>query len=72
MGMDCAGNLYVTAHTGVMVIAPDGSTIGTITLADKPANCAFGGADLRTLYVTAQTSVYSLAMLTPGLALPLR
>ena len=67
MSMDCAGNLYVTAHTGVMVVAPDGSTIGTITLADKPANCVFGGDDRKTLYITAGTTLYAITLAVPGL-----
>ena len=27
-------------------------------MAETPANCAFGDADLQTLYITARTSLY--------------
>jgi gluconolactonase len=34
------------------------------------ANVAFGGQDLRTLFLTASTSVYTLRVQTPGMAHP--
>ena len=37
-----------------------------IEFPEGPANCAFGGPDLRTLYVTARTSLYSLPVAVPG------
>ena len=72
MALDIEGRLYVTAQQGVQVLDASGKLLGTLPFPEQPANCAFGGADMRTLYVTAQTSVYSLAMRTPGLRLPLR
>ena len=33
---------------------------------EVPANLAFGGPDLRTLLLTARTSVYALRVRTPG------
>jgi len=35
-----------------------------------PANLCFGGPDLRTLVMTARTSVYTLRTRTPGVAHP--
>jgi gluconolactonase len=67
MGMDCAGNLYVTANGGVTVVAPDGGTIGSITVAEKPANVTFGGADRQTLYITAGPTLYMIGLMVPGL-----
>jgi len=29
-------------------------------MAETPANCAFGDADLQTLYITARTSLYRM------------
>ena len=34
------------------------------------ANVAFGGPDLRTLFLTASTSVYTLRVKTPGMPHP--
>ena len=32
----------------------------------QPANCAFGDADHRTLYITARTAVYRVRLANPG------
>jgi sugar lactone lactonase YvrE len=34
---------------------------------DEVTNCAFGGADLRTPYITAGGTLYSIRTRTPGL-----
>jgi gluconolactonase len=53
------GNLYIAAK-GIAVYSAAGRLLRTIDFPETPANCAFGGSDLRTLYVTARTSVYSV------------
>jgi gluconolactonase len=50
----------VTAPGGLWVYAPSGKLIGTVSIPEHPANLHWGGADWRTLYVTASTSVYAL------------
>jgi gluconolactonase len=54
MGVDCAGNLYVTLHSDgvVAVLSPSGDRIGTITVASSVTNVAFGGPDRKTLFIT--------------------
>ncbi len=54
---DEKGNLYVAARE-VMVYSPEGKLLTNIPVAEPPANCAFGDADLQSLYITARTSVY--------------
>ena len=66
MKVDVQGNLYVTGATGVWVFEPDGSCLGTIVPPERPANCAWGGEDRRTLYITAQTSLYRVRMRVSG------
>lgn len=66
MGIDCAGNLYITQQGSVRVFAPDGSQIGTIP-APQAANVAFGGPDRRTLFITAGTNLLSVQLAIPGL-----
>ena len=66
MGVDDAGNLYITTSAGVDVLRPDGTKWGLIEVAEQPANCAFGGADRKTLYITARTSLYSVVLNVPG------
>lgn len=72
MKLDTQGNLYVTANTaeGVWVFAPDGTLLGFIGVPEPPANAAWGGPDDRTLFITANTSVYRLQMKVSGQPLP--
>ncbi|MGK4005384.1 SMP-30/gluconolactonase/LRE family protein [Sorangium sp. So ce1036] len=66
MAVDCAGNLYVGWSRGVEVLAPSGARLGTIEGVNKASNVAFGGADRKTLYITAGNSLYSIEMNIPG------
>jgi gluconolactonase len=49
------------------VFAPDGSKIGVIKTPEVPANLCFGGPDMKTIFFTAHTSVYTLRAKVPGL-----
>lgn len=60
MKLDRWGNLYVTGPGGIWVWSPQGEHLGTILMPEQPANLAWGGANLDTLYITAATSVYKL------------
>ena len=51
------GNLYIACR-GIAIYTPDAKLVKMIEFPETPANCAFGGSDLQTLYVTARTSVY--------------
>jgi gluconolactonase len=55
------GNLYVAAK-GIAVYSPAGKLLMTIPVAETPSNCAFGDADLQTLYITARTSLYRVRL----------
>jgi gluconolactonase len=70
MKVDAAGRVFCTGTGGVWVFAPDGSRIGIIETPEVCANVAFGGPDLRTLLLTASTSVYTLRVKTPGVPHP--
>jgi gluconolactonase len=63
LAIDTRGNLYLTRPVmkSVFVIDPEGKPLGQIRLPEEPSNCTFGGKDLKTLFVTAQSSVYSVA-----------
>jgi gluconolactonase len=55
MGLDCAGNVYLSSHGAgeVLVISPAGMQIGSVSIgASGVTNVAFGGADRTTLYIT--------------------
>ncbi|HJK92016.1 MAG TPA: SMP-30/gluconolactonase/LRE family protein, partial [Polyangiaceae bacterium LLY-WYZ-15_(1-7)] len=68
MAVDVRGNVYLTTREGVEVYAPDGTQWGTIEVPEVPANCAFGGAERQTLYITARTGLYAVD--TPLAGLP--
>ena len=61
-GMRCdeKGNLWSSAGDGVQVFSPDGKLLGKIPVPETPANLCFGGADGKTLFITARTSLYSI------------
>jgi gluconolactonase len=66
MKVDVEGRIYCTGPGGTWVFAPDGTRLGIIRTPEVPANLAFGGPDLRTLFFTARTSVYTLRVKVPG------
>ncbi|HZR71262.1 isochorismatase family protein [Bradyrhizobium sp.] len=61
-GMKCDqhGNVWVTAPGGVWVYSPNGELLGKVRVPELVANLAWGGADFRTLYLTATHSVYAI------------
>jgi gluconolactonase len=66
MKVDVDGRIYCTGPGGTWVFAPDGRRLGIIRTPEIPANLAFGGPDLRTLFLTARTSIYALRVRAPG------
>jgi gluconolactonase len=82
MSIDTQGNLYAAAgmnqlrgtaetlatKTGVYVISPEGKLLRFLPIPeDYITNNAFGGSDMRTLYVTAGKTLYKLRTEIPGL-----
>jgi len=63
-GMKCdeLGNIWVTGPGGVWVLDPAGERIDFIAVPEKVGNLTFGGPDWRTLFITATTSLYSIAV----------
>ncbi|MEI8380763.1 MAG: SMP-30/gluconolactonase/LRE family protein [Planctomycetota bacterium] len=82
MKLDAAGRLYVAgglnkpnppfetadpATAGIYVFAPSGELLEFVPIPrDETTNCAFGGDDLKTLFVTAGGTLWSLQATTPG------
>ena len=67
MKVDVEGRVYCTGPGGTWVFAPNGDKLGIIKTPEVPANLCFGGPDMKTIFFTARTSVYSLRMKVPGL-----
>ncbi len=67
MKVDTQGNVYESGPRGVWIISPEGKHLGTILVPELVANLAFGGADNKTLYIAARTSVYKIHVNIPGI-----
>ena len=69
MTVDGKGNVYVTQpeFSAIDVFSPDGKKLGRLTFPASPANCAFGGKDGKTLFVTARKTIYAVPMLVSGI-----
>ena len=70
MKVDVSGRVYCTGPGGVWVFDKKGAHLGTIVTPEKPANCAWGGDDWRSLYITARSSVYKIQFNSPGIKVP--
>jgi gluconolactonase len=64
--IDSKGNMFATGPGGVLVISPEGKHLGTIVTGDLTANCAFGGDDGTTLYITSNTRLCRIKTKTKG------
>ena len=67
--LDERGNLYLTTRA-VFIHSPDGKEVGCISVPERPTNCCFGGPNGKTLFITAQTSLYSIEMQVKGAYVP--
>ena len=68
MKIDSKGNIYCCGPGGIHVFAPDATSLGVIKMPEYVANFCFGDDDLRSLFITASTSVYRIRVATPGAA----
>ncbi|MEX2186738.1 MAG: SMP-30/gluconolactonase/LRE family protein [Pirellulales bacterium] len=81
MEVDSEGRLYVAAGynvaneplesadvaAGVYVFTPEGKQAGFVPIKmDMVTNCCFGGADGKTLFITAGHTLWSVRVTTPG------
>ena len=53
MKVDSLGNIWTTGPGGVLIISKEGRHLGSILTGQATANCAWGGEDKSTLYITA-------------------
>jgi gluconolactonase len=56
MCVDAGGNVYVGTSAGLAVFDPSGQKLGTISAGGQiVTNCAFGGADQKTIFITSRS-----------------
>ena len=71
MKLDVEGNIYCTGPGGVWIIDPSGTHLGTIlTRSEQTTNCAWGGEDWKTLFITTIEAVFSIRLNIAGLPVP--
>jgi len=66
MKIDARGNIWTTGPGGVVILSPEGKQLGTILTGRPTANCAFGGADHMTFYITANDTLLRVRTLVKG------
>ncbi|HEY8942900.1 MAG TPA: SMP-30/gluconolactonase/LRE family protein, partial [Polyangiaceae bacterium] len=64
--VDAAGNVFVSGPGGIWVLSKEGKHLGTLRVAELPANFAWGDADRRSLYMTARTGLYRVRTKVAG------
>ncbi|MGN6584648.1 MAG: SMP-30/gluconolactonase/LRE family protein [Rhizobiaceae bacterium] len=69
MKIDSGGNVYCCGPGGVHLFDPSGNALGVIRTPEVCANFTFGGDDLKSLYLTASSSLYRQRVRVPGLRL---
>jgi gluconolactonase len=60
--VDQGGNVYVCGPTGITILSPDSTRLGTIRLPEPATGLAWGDNDFRTLYLTTTTSIYRMRL----------
>ena len=63
--VDANGNLFATGPGGVIVFAPDGTHLGTLSTGEATSNCAWG-EDGSTLFITADQYLVRIKTATKG------
>ncbi len=71
MKVDASGNLYVCTYAGIQIFNPEGKFVGIINMPTHPVNCAFGGSDMQTLYITSFNKIYSIRTNMKGMTSPM-
>ncbi|MCC6587224.1 MAG: SMP-30/gluconolactonase/LRE family protein [Bryobacterales bacterium] len=65
--VDKNGNVWATGPGGIWVFSPAGKVLGKIQPPEVPANCGWGDADGKTLYMTARTGLYRVKVNVAGI-----
>ena len=72
MTIDTDGNLYVATYLGLQIFNARGEFIGVVNTPVFPVSCAFGGDDMKTLYLAAYDKIYRIRTNVTGLKYPPR
>jgi gluconolactonase len=72
-GMECdeLGNVWCSGGGGIWVVAPDGERLGIIRIPEVCGSLAWGGRDLKDLFIMGSDKVYRLRTLVASAPLPM-
>jgi sugar lactone lactonase YvrE len=68
--VDSQGKIFCTGPGGIWVWEQSGGLLGVMKFPEVTTNLAWGDSDLRTMYVTGHSSIYSLRIRQPGVGSP--
>ncbi len=60
--IDPKGRLFTSAGDGIWIMSSDAQVLGKVLVPETPSNCAFGGPNYDTLFITARTSLYAIEL----------
>lgn len=66
MKLRADGHLFCTGPGGIHIFTPDATCLGVILVPEQAANFTWGDDDLKSLYITASTSVYRVRVNASG------
>lgn len=64
---DAAGNIFVSGEGGVHIFDADARHVEHIPVPELVANFTHGGADMKTLFIAASSSIYRARVTVPGI-----
>lgn len=67
MKIDSMDNLYCCAQGGVHVFNNNGKCLGIIKIPEQAGNLCFGDYDMRSVYITASTTIYKIKVKIEGI-----
>jgi len=60
--IDGQGWIYTSSEDSVQILHPDGTLLAKIPVPEKVGNLCFGGADNKTLFIAASSSLYRIIL----------
>jgi gluconolactonase len=66
MKIDTEANLYCSGPGGIQIFDKNGAYLGSIRTPEVAANFTWSDEDMKSLYITATSSLYRLRVKCPG------